>query len=110
MFIVARVNLMVSLGECSVEFSIQEAGHKKHVPVTCKTQALRLFMISMISNYYSHHYYTGSGADEPLHRVGYPDPSVFCINVGYALAEEICFIFRKHEVQRVYSGPYVYKV
>ncbi len=41
-----------------------------------------------------------------LHRVGYPDPSAFCNNVGYVLAEEICFIFRKHEVRskRVYGS------
>ena len=41
------------------------------------------------------------------HRVGYPDPSAFCSNVRYVLAEELCFIFRKHEVRSkhlVYSG------
>ena len=31
--------------------------------------------------------------------MGYPDPSAFCSNVDYVLAEEICFIFRKHEVR-----------
>ena len=40
-----------------------------------------------------------------IHRVGYPDPSAFCINVGYVLAEEICFIFCKHEAQ---SKRFVY--
>ena len=32
------------------------------------------------------------------HRVGYPEPSAFCSNVGYVLAEEIYFIFCKYEV------------
>ncbi len=43
-----------------------------------------------------------------IHRMGYPDPFAFCSNVGYVLAEEICFIFHKHEVRSkhlVYSGP-----
>ena len=35
----------------------------------------------------------------PIHRVGYPDPSAFCRNVGYVSAEEIGFIFCKHEVR-----------
>ncbi len=34
--------------------------------------------------------YTGN---QPIHRMGYPDPSAFWNNVGYVLAEEICFIF-----------------
>ena len=32
-------------------------------------------------------------------RMAYPDPSAFCSNIGYVLAKEICFIFRKHEVR-----------
>ncbi len=43
---------------------------------------------------------------KPLHMVGYPDPSAYCINVGYVLAEEICFIFCKHEVR---SKLFVYQ-
>ena len=31
--------------------------------------------------------------------LGYPDTCAFCSNIVYVLAKEICFIFRKHEVQ-----------
>ena len=36
---------------------------------------------------------------QSLHRQGegYPDPSVFCSNVGHVLAKEICFILCKHK-------------
>ena len=35
--------------------------------------------------------------DVPLQREGYPETRIFCSNVGYVLAQTICFIFCKHE-------------
>ena len=34
---------------------------------------------------------------------GYPDPSAFCINVGYVLAEEICFIIDREAREIMYK-------
>ncbi len=32
-------------------------------------------------------------------REGYPETRIFCSDVGYVLAQTICLIFCKHEVQ-----------
>ncbi len=32
-------------------------------------------------------------------RAGYPETSIICSNVGYVLAQTICFIFCKHEAR-----------
>ncbi len=49
------------------------------------------------------------------HRVGYPDPSAFCFNVGYVLTEEICFkeltpdfMFTKNEADLLYQNMFYF--